>query len=122
MSGIYRAPATVPRHRDLLLQEIIQRLDILRGAGREGGVRLRLVRGSQPIARSPVCPPVSPLDPLHLDYKSLLEDSLENVALTLVFLVPAGVLLPLWSARLGVSPPLSPIPRLPSLMSVMSSH
>ena len=36
---------------------------------------------------------------------------------TLDFLAPAGVLLPLWSARLGVSAPLSAAPCLPSLIS-----
>ena len=120
MSGIDGSPATVARHWNLLLQQVVQGLDVLRSAGREGGVRVVLLRGGQSSSWSPLGSPLPPLQTLHLEDKEDDEQSSQYQVLTttLVFLVPAGVLLPLWSARLGVSPPLSPA--LSSLSSDLS--
>ena len=68
MPRVDGAPATVARDWNFLLQQVVQGLDVLRGAGREGGVRVVLLRGGQSSARSPLSSPLPPLETLQLQH------------------------------------------------------
>ena len=73
MSRVDRSPPTVARHRNLLLQQVVQGLDVLRSAGREGGVRVVLLRGGQSSAGSPLSSPLPPLQTLQLHQDGKLD-------------------------------------------------